>query len=64
VREIIALFGAGRAMFASNFPVDSLCATYADIFGGFAEIVADLPTEDQRLLFGETARRIYRTAGV
>ena len=64
VREIVALFGPGRAMFASNFPVDSLCASYAEIFGGFAAIVADLPAADQRLLFCETARRIYRTAGV
>ena len=30
-----------RCMFASNFPVDSLCATFATIFGGFRDIVAD-----------------------
>ena len=31
-----------RCMFASNFPVDSLCATFATIFDGFREIVARL----------------------
>ena len=28
-------------MFASNFPVDSLCASFAEIFAGFDEIVRD-----------------------
>jgi len=63
VREIIAMFGAGRAMFASNFPVDSLCGSYRDIMDGFREIAARLPLEDQEALFCGTARRIYRTGG-
>jgi predicted TIM-barrel fold metal-dependent hydrolase len=60
VREIIAMFGAGRAMFASNFPVDSLCGTFDDIYSGFKTIVADLPRADQERLFYSNARRIYR----
>ena len=38
VLGVIDLFGTGRAMFASNFPVDSLCATFSQIFDGFREI--------------------------
>lgn len=56
---VIELFGAGRSMFASNFPVDSLCATFGEIFGGFREIVADFSASDQRLLFRDNAIRIY-----
>ncbi|MCR3781719.1 amidohydrolase family protein, partial [Pseudomonas aeruginosa] len=61
VRESIALFGVERAMFASNFPVDSLCGSFDDIYGGFKRIVVDLPYADQERLFHSNARRIYRT---
>jgi predicted TIM-barrel fold metal-dependent hydrolase len=61
VRETIAIFEPSRAMFASNFPVDSLCASFDTIFTGFKQIVADLPESIQEQLFAKTARRIYRT---
>ena len=60
VLTTIALFGAGRCMFASNFPVDSVCAGYDTIFDGFKAIVADLPDADQRRLFRGNALREYR----
>jgi predicted TIM-barrel fold metal-dependent hydrolase len=59
VRTVIDLFGIERCMFASNFPVDSLCATFATIFDGFREIVSDVPLEGQRALFRDNAIRIY-----
>jgi predicted TIM-barrel fold metal-dependent hydrolase len=62
VHEIIAMFGSSRAMFASNFPVDGLCATFDEIFSGFKTITRDDPPEVQRQLFAETARRVYRPA--
>jgi predicted TIM-barrel fold metal-dependent hydrolase len=46
-------------MFASNFPVDGLCATFADIYGGFREIVGDFSALEQRRLFLDNALRIY-----
>jgi predicted TIM-barrel fold metal-dependent hydrolase len=59
----IAAFGAGRCMFASNFPVDSLVADYDTIFDGFRAIVAHLSEADRRALFHDNARRVYRIAG-
>jgi predicted TIM-barrel fold metal-dependent hydrolase len=59
VRAVIDLFGVARCMFASNFPVDSLCASFATIFGGFREIVADFPAADRRALFRDNAMRLY-----
>ncbi|WP_413733896.1 amidohydrolase family protein [Sodalis sp. RH21] len=61
VRETIAMFGAKRAMFASNFPVDSLCGSFDTIFSGFKRIVSDMAPEDQHCLFCANARRYYRT---
>lgn len=58
--DTIEVFGVERCMFASNFPVDSLVASFATIFDGFAESVADLPAKDQDALFCGNAARIYR----
>jgi predicted TIM-barrel fold metal-dependent hydrolase len=60
IRHTIKMFGADRAMFASNFPVDGLAASFQTIYAGFRAAVADLPMIDQRKLFHDTAVRIYR----
>ncbi len=59
VLHTIELFGVERCMFASNFPVDRICADFQTIFGGFQEIVADFTSAEQDALFAENARRIY-----
>ncbi|MDM0026471.1 amidohydrolase family protein [Variovorax saccharolyticus] len=60
VLDVIEIFGVDRCMFASNYPVDSLCASFQDIFDGFASCVRDFSAEEQAKLFVENARRIYR----
>ncbi len=61
VREAIEVFGTERAMFASNWPVDSLAADSLDtIFNGFAESVADFGEAERRRLFRDNAMEIYR----
>ena len=52
-------FGIGRAMFASNFPVDGLCAKFDDIASGMRAIVRDFSAAEQRALFHDNAVRIY-----
>ena len=59
VLSVIDLFGPARCMFASNFPVDSLCAGFATIFSGFEDIVRDLSAAEQRGLFRDNAIRLY-----
>jgi hypothetical protein len=59
--EIITMFGARRAMFGSNFPVDCLCGTFDAIRSVFKRIASRYPIEDQRLLFCDTARNVYHT---
>ena len=59
VLTTIDFFGLSRCMFASNFPVDSLCATFRTIFGGFREIVQAFSAAEQRALFHDNAIRIY-----
>ena len=59
VLTAIEAFGVERTMFASNFPVDSLCATFDTIFSGFRAIVSDFSASEQRALFHDNAVRIY-----
>ncbi len=59
VRIVIDLFSPARCMFASNLPVDSICATFPTIFNGFREIVRDLSPGEQDALFRGNALRIY-----
>lgn len=60
VLKTIELFGAQRAMFASNFPVDGLRSTFAEIFSAFDAITGAFPQSERRALFHDNAARIYR----
>lgn len=60
VLDTIDLFGPDRCMFASNFPVDSLVATYATIFNGFDTIASGFSTAERDAMFRGNAVRIYR----
>jgi predicted TIM-barrel fold metal-dependent hydrolase len=60
VLTLIELFGVSRCMFASNFPVDSLCGSFDDIFSGFEAITADFTEAERDALFRSNALRIYR----
>ena len=59
IRNLIDMFGPGRCMFASNYPVDSLCADFATIWREFDEATADLTDADRAALFHGTAARVY-----
>ena len=60
VLAAIELFGTGRAMFASNFPVDGLRATYDEVYSTFERITVSFPQSERRALFRDNAVRIYR----
>jgi predicted TIM-barrel fold metal-dependent hydrolase len=60
VLETIDTFGTDRAMFASNFPVDRLFATYAGLWNAYAAIVSDASAAEKDALFKGNAERIYR----
>jgi predicted TIM-barrel fold metal-dependent hydrolase len=60
VLATIELFGTARAMFGSNFPVDSLRGSFDTIFSGFDEFTRGFSTAERRALFHDNAVRIYR----
>jgi predicted TIM-barrel fold metal-dependent hydrolase len=60
IGALFTLFGTRRAMFASNYPVDSLRASYDAIYGLFDEATRGLSAAERRDLFHDNAVRIYR----
>ena len=60
VRTAIELFGPDRCMFESNFPVDGMFVSYADLWAGFDLITADLTRAERASLFAGTAAGTYR----
>jgi len=59
VLAAIEIFGVERAMFASNFPVDGLCAKFDEIYRGFGEIAVVFSEFERKQLFYGNANRIY-----
>jgi predicted TIM-barrel fold metal-dependent hydrolase len=59
VLEAIDAFGTARCMFASNFPIDGLHATYTALWSAYAEVVSGASTTEREQLFTNNARRYY-----
>jgi len=57
---VIELFGTRRAMFASNYPVDSLRDSFDAIYGAFDAATRDFSPAERADLFHDNAVRIYR----
>ena len=60
ILDTIEIFGPERCMFASNFPVDGLCASFDTIYAGFKAATAAMPAAERLALFHDNAVRIYR----
>ena len=60
VLETIEMFGADRAMFASNFPTDKLFGSFEKHLVAYDTITADFSTDERAALFASNANRIYR----
>lgn len=61
-RETLALFGAGRCLFGSNFPIEKLWTSYADLVAAHRAAIAHLSPDEQAQVLEGTARKTYRLA--
>jgi predicted TIM-barrel fold metal-dependent hydrolase len=57
---VLETFGSARAMFGSNFPVESLWTDFSSLFDAWFGVLADVPDEARADILGRTARRVYR----
>jgi predicted TIM-barrel fold metal-dependent hydrolase len=62
IRETVELFGPERCMLGSNFPIEKLWTSYAEVVRVTTESLAGLSAGDQRAVLHDTATRVYRLA--
>jgi predicted TIM-barrel fold metal-dependent hydrolase len=60
IRQAIGIFGVDRCMFASNYPVDGVKASWDWIYCQFKYVTAGLPQADRVGLFAGNALDFYR----
>ena len=59
IETCIEAFGAERAMFESNYPVDRWGASYSVLWNAFKRLAQGASAEEKRALFSGTAARMY-----
>ena len=59
IETCIDAFGADRAMFESNYPVDRWGASYPVLWNAFKRLAQGYSAEEKRALFAGNAARIY-----
>ena len=62
VRETVGIFGAGRCLFGSNFPIEKLWTSYGALLEAYRDAVGRFTPEEQQAILHDTAMRIYRIA--
>lgn len=60
VETCIDLFGCERSLFATNWPVDSIWSSYADVVTAYRKITSSFSDNEKKRLFAENAESIYR----
>lgn len=60
IRETVAIFGADRCLYGSNFPIEKLWTSYGVLIGAFRAGAAHMPESAQDMIFSGTARKVYR----
>lgn len=60
IAETIAILGPERCLFGSNFPIEKLWTSYADLVATNRAALAPYPEEVQRAVLRDTAVKIYR----
>ena len=58
--ETVAMFGASRCLFGSNFPIEKLWTSHADLIAAHRAAAASLPEAEQAQIFAGTARQTYK----
>ena len=59
--QSVAVFGADRCLFGSNFPIEKLWTTYPDLVQTYRDALSSNPGQRDAIL-RETAARVYRLA--
>jgi predicted TIM-barrel fold metal-dependent hydrolase len=61
IADTVAVFGAERCLFGSNFPIEKLWTSYRDLVQAYLDATGSNPVQRDAILH-DTAMRIYRPA--
>lgn len=59
LQSVVEAFGADRCMLGSDLPIETLRSSFGDLYAAYDVIFDSYPEDDRRLLFSDTARRLY-----
>lgn len=60
IETAVAIFGADRCLYGSNYPIEKLWTSYNDLFAAFRSGASGLRQSQWDAIFNDTAARIYR----
>jgi predicted TIM-barrel fold metal-dependent hydrolase len=60
VGETVAIFGADRCLFGSNFPIEKLWTDYRSLVEAYRAATRSLKADQRESIFRTTAVRLYR----
>lgn len=60
IDETLEIFSPSRCMYGSNYPIESIWTSYANIFETMQTCLAGLSSADARLVWHDNAARFYR----
>jgi predicted TIM-barrel fold metal-dependent hydrolase len=60
IGETVAIFGADRCCYGSNFPIEKLWTDYGTLYRTFRSAIAHLTEAEQAAILHDTAARLYR----
>ena len=60
VRETVGIFGAGRCLFGSNFPIEKLWTSYGALIEAYRDAVSRFTLKEQQAILHDTAMSVYR----
>ncbi|MEP7173152.1 MAG: amidohydrolase family protein [Aestuariivirga sp.] len=59
IHETVAIFGSGRCLFGSNFPIEKLWTSYSDLVNAHRAALAGYSISEQQAMLHGNASRIY-----
>ncbi|WP_283139366.1 amidohydrolase family protein [Rhizohabitans arisaemae] len=59
IHACLEMFGTERVVFGTNWPVDRLYSSYADVVDAYVGACADLSAHERAAVFADNARRIF-----
>ena len=62
VRETAGVFGPGRCLFGSNFPIEKLWTSYGALIAAYRDAVSGFTAKEQQAILHDTAISVYRIA--